>query len=77
MLWCHLSLSLSLSLQIDALMAGYAKFGTGWHAILDYSKRKFDSVRTAVDLKDKWRNLEKSGYLDQFAAAAGKKRKGG
>ncbi|KAL3336226.1 hypothetical protein AABB24_032122 [Solanum stoloniferum] len=45
------------SLEEDTLRAGVQKYGTGnWKVILDTYHGIF-SVRTACDLKDKWRNM--------------------
>ncbi|GAU31077.1 hypothetical protein TSUD_322140, partial [Trifolium subterraneum] len=47
-----------------ALEEGVAKFSTEnqdipWRKILEFGCRVFDSTRTPVDLKDKWRNMKK------------------
>eukprot|EP00897_Mesotaenium_endlicherianum_P002249 jgi/Mesen1/2051/ME000150S01141 len=47
-----------------ALRAGVRKFsdsGNMWKLILEYGKGRFNEHRTAVDLKDKWRNMQKYG----------------
>jgi hypothetical protein len=46
--------------EVVNLRAGVRRFGIGsWKKILDYYD--FEPRRTSVDLKDKWRNLEKKG----------------
>lgn len=42
--------------EVEALVAGVAEYGSSWAEIL--AKGGFLPFRTAVDLKDKWRNLQ-------------------
>ena len=47
-----------------ALDLGVRTFGEGrWEAILDTYAAKFQSCRTVVDLKDKWRNMQKAARV--------------
>lgn len=48
--------------EVEALVKGVSAYGTSWACILDaYGKgRPIHEKRSAVDLKDKWRNLVKA-----------------
>jgi len=45
--------------ETEKLRELQAENGTSWAAILEAGRDVFDPVRTAVDLKDKWRNMNK------------------
>ncbi|KJE97853.1 hypothetical protein CAOG_007935 [Capsaspora owczarzaki ATCC 30864] len=47
--------------EVRNLIDGFRRFGKSWTQIL--GKYKFASSRTSVDLKDKFRNLEKAGQI--------------
>ena len=51
--------------EVKALTAGFKKFGSKWTSILltsgGVSGVSFHPSRTSLDLKDKWRNITKSG----------------
>lgn len=50
--------------EVQALIAGVKKHGAGkWAVILADNSLKFNRRRTNVDLKDKWRNLQKQGIV--------------
>ena len=50
--------------EVAALDLGVRTFGEGrWEAILDTYAAKFQSCRTVVDLKDKWRNMQKAARV--------------
>lgn len=46
--------------EVDNLLAGVRRHGEMWKMILDDPDFEFNSVRTNVDLKDKYRNLVKT-----------------
>jgi hypothetical protein len=48
---------------VEHLVSGYRRFGTDWRAIQQHYQ--FHPARTNVDLKDKFRNLVRSGVIEQ------------
>ena len=48
--------------EIENLIAGYRRFGKNWAKILENYQFHY---RTNVDLKDKFRNLVKSGHIKE------------
>jgi hypothetical protein len=47
--------------EVDALELGVSTLGEGhWGVILERYAARFHSRRTDVDLKDKWRNLQRA-----------------
>lgn len=48
-------------------MKGVKKHGQGsWAEILSDTELRFFATRSSTDLKDKWKNLEKSGRIDEY-----------
>ena len=46
--------------EVAALESGVSTFGDGhWEEVLRLQAARFHPGRTAVDLKDKWRNLQR------------------
>jgi len=45
--------------EVQALREGHAEFGSSWALILARWRGVFAPHRTSIDLKDKWRNLQK------------------
>ena len=55
------------ALETNKLKRGIEMFGCGnWESVLEYGKNVFHPKRTAVDLKDKYRNLKKHELIDSF-----------
>jgi len=53
--------------ETNLLLALVVEHGKGkWKRVLELGEGTFDRHRTTVDLKDKWRNLEKSGVAPQL-----------
>lgn len=60
--------------ETAALRRGHFKHGNSWTAILTEERQHFNECRTSVDLKDKWRSLEKTRTKDKGAKGkAGRK----
>ncbi|KAF0974484.1 hypothetical protein FDP41_006516 [Naegleria fowleri] len=51
--------------EVDALLAGYKRFGGNWAKILATYKKMFNPVRDSLSLRDKYRNLVKYGYIEE------------
>ncbi|KAG2375245.1 hypothetical protein C9374_009868 [Naegleria lovaniensis] len=51
--------------EVDALLAGYKRFGGNWAKILAHYKKMFNPVRDSLSLRDKYRNLVKYGYIEE------------
>merc|ERR1711916_210050 len=53
--------------ETESLVEGVKKHGAGhWSDIVSDSKLTFSPKRTNVDLKDKWKNLLKSGKIGEY-----------